>query len=167
MRTAIERMHGTGYSRLPVYHEDCDRIVGIVHYKDLIAPLMDGHAEEPVGKYAYEAMFVPETKDIFPLLSEMQTNRQQMAIVVDEYGGTDGLITIEDIVEEIVGEIIDESDAESKYLTLVGEEAWRVDVYKRQTPRPWPTIWTTATMRSPTSRRRRPASRRPRYWTRF
>ena len=127
VRTAIERMHGTGYSRLPVYHEDCDRIVGIVHYKDLIAPLMDGHAEEPVGKYAYEAMFVPETKDIFPLLSEMQTNRQQMAIVVDEYGGTDGLITIEDIVEEIVGEIIDESDAESKYLTLVGEEAWRVD----------------------------------------
>ena len=97
-------------------------------YKDLIAPLMDGHARtNRWATYAYEAMFVPETKDIFPLLSEMQTNRQQMAIVVDEYGGTDGLITIEDIVEEIVGEIIDESDAESKYLTLVGEEAWRVD----------------------------------------
>ena len=84
-----------------------------MHYKDLLAPLMDGKENEPVVAYAYEALFVPETKDLFPLLSEMQTNRQQMAIVVDEYGGTDGLITVEDIVEEIVGEIIDESSRTS------------------------------------------------------
>lgn len=127
VRATIERMHGTGYSRLPVFHGDIDSIVGIVHYKDLVAPLMEGRGGDPVRKYAYEPLFVPETKDIFPLLSEMQTNRQQMAIVVDEYGGTDGLITIEDIVEEIVGEIIDESDAENKYITPVGEDAWRVD----------------------------------------
>ena len=127
VRQAVDRMRGTGYSRLPVFHEDIDRIVGIVHYKDLIAPLMDGHAEEPVGKYAYEAMFVPETKDLFPLLSEMQTNRQQMAIVVDEYGGTDGLITVEDIVEEIVGEIIDESDIENKFITPLSDGTWLVD----------------------------------------
>ena len=88
---------------------------------------MDGKADEEVGKYAYEAMFVPETKDIYPLLSEMQTNRQQMAIVVDEYGGTDGLITLEDIVEEIVGEIIDESDSESEYVIPVSENEWSVD----------------------------------------
>ena len=119
VRQAVDRMRGTGYSRLPVFHEDIDRIVGIVHFKDLVAPLMDGKEHEPVAEYAYEAMFVPETKDLFPLLSEMQTNRQQMAIVVDEYGGTDGLITVEDIVEEIVGEISDESDAvESAYTKL-------------------------------------------------
>ena len=127
VRQTVERMRGTGYSRLPVYHEDIDRIVGIVHFKDLVAPLMDGKEHEPVAEYAYEAMFVPETKDLFPLLAEMQTNRQQMAIVVDEYGGTDGLITVEDIVEEIVGEIVDETDRESPFIKQVGGTAWVVD----------------------------------------
>ena len=127
VRQAVDRMRGTGYSRLPVFHEDIDRIVGIVHYKDLVGPLMDGKENEPVADYAYEALFVPETKDLFPLLSEMQTNRQQMAIVVDEYGGTDGLITVEDIVEEIVGEIIDESDIENKFITPLSDGTWLVD----------------------------------------
>ncbi|WP_139651540.1 hemolysin family protein [Raoultibacter phocaeensis] len=127
VKQALDRMRGTGYSRLPVYHEDYDNIVGIAHYKDLVSPLMDGKADEEVGKYAYEAMFVPESKDIYPLLSEMQTNRQQMAIVVDEYGGTDGLITLEDIVEEIVGEITDETDSESEYVIPVSENEWSID----------------------------------------
>lgn len=127
VRQAVDRMRGTGYSRLPVFHEDIDRIVGIVHYKDLVGPLMDGKENEPVADYAYEALFVPETKDLFPLLSEMQTNRQQMAIVVDEYGGTDGLITVENIVEEIVGEIIDESDIENKFITPLSDGTWLVD----------------------------------------
>ena len=127
VKQTLDRMRGTGYSRLPVYREDYDNIVGIAHYKDLVAPLMDGKADEEVGKYAYEAMFVPESKALYPLLSEMQTNRQQMAIVVDEYGGTDGLITLEDIVEEIVGEIVDESDSESEYVTPVSESEWSVD----------------------------------------
>lgn len=112
VRQAVERMQGTGYSRLPVFHGDIDCIVGIVHYKDLVTPLIDGNEKDPVADYAYEALFVPESKDVFPLLTEMQTNRQQMAVVVDEYGGTAGLITVEDIVEEIVGEIVDETDAE-------------------------------------------------------
>lgn len=127
VKTALERMHGTGYSRLPVFHEDADSITGIAHYKDLMLPLMDGREDDPVGKYAYEPLFVPETKDIFPLLSEMQAARQHMAIVVDEYGGTDGLITIEDIVEEIVGEIIDEFDLESKYITKKASGVWLAD----------------------------------------
>ena len=131
VRTAIDRMRGTGYSRLPVFHEDEDRIIGIAHYKDLVGPLMDGKGDDPVGPYAYEALFIPETKDIFPLLSEMQTNRQQMAIVVDEYGGTDGLITVEDIIEEIVGEIIDETDREvdreAKFVTEEADGVWDVD----------------------------------------
>ena len=69
VRQAIDRMRGTGYSRLPVYHEDYDTIVGIVNYKDLVAPILDGKGDEPVGPYAYEALFVPETKDVYPLLS--------------------------------------------------------------------------------------------------
>ncbi len=127
VRAAVERMHGTGYSRLPIYHEDADHIVGIVHYKNLIGPLIDGNEDDPASKYAFEPMFVPESKDIFPLLKEMQTKRQQMAIVVDEYGGTDGLITIEDIVEEIVGEIVDEYDMEGRDITKLSDGAWRVD----------------------------------------
>ena len=127
VRAALERMRGTGYSRLPVYHESLDHIVGIVHYKDLIPVVLDGEVEGPVTDYMHDALYVPETKDLFPLLSEMQTNRQQMAIVVDEYGGTDGLITLEDIVEEIVGDIIDDTDSETAYVTEAGAGEWRVD----------------------------------------
>ncbi|MCI8468729.1 MAG: HlyC/CorC family transporter [Eggerthellaceae bacterium] len=126
-RAALERMRGTGYSRLPVFHDDMDAIVGIVHYKDLIGPLMDGRIDDPVTKFMYEPMFVPETKDVIPLLSEMQEQRQQMAIVVDEYGGTDGLITVEDIVEEIVGEINDETDRDRDAVTLLDAGTWRAD----------------------------------------
>ena len=127
VRHTLERVRGTGYSRLPVYHDDLDSIVGIVHYKDLIPAVLEGNIDEPVIDYAFVPMFVPESKDVFPLLSEMQTNRQQMAIVVDEYGGTDGLITVEDIVEEIVGEIIDETDAEDSLVVSTGEDSWVVD----------------------------------------
>ena len=127
VRAALERMRGTGYSRLPVYHDDIDSIVGIVHYKDLIPALMDGKTDEPVTKFMFEPMFVPESKDVMPLLGEMQAARQQMAIVVDEYGGTDGLITIEDILEEIVGEIADETDLDRPLLVELGEGDWRAD----------------------------------------
>lgn len=127
VRAALERMRGTGYSRLPVFHEDLDSIVGIVHYKDLIPAVLDGEVERPVTDYMNDALFVPETKDLLPLLSEMQEKRKQMAIVVDEYGGTDGVITVEDIVEEIVGEIVDESDSEAPLLTLMDEGEWLVD----------------------------------------
>ena len=123
----IERMRGTGHSRLPVYHEDADEIVGVVHYKDLIDPLLEGKADDPVGDYAYEPLFVPETKDVYPLLAEMQTKHQQMAIVVDEYGGTDGLITVEDIVEEIVGEIEDETDHGGALVREREEGVWVAD----------------------------------------
>lgn len=70
VKQAIERMQGTGYSRLPIYKEDYDTIVGTTYYKDLINPLLDGKEDDPVGNYAKEALFVPETKEIYPLLSE-------------------------------------------------------------------------------------------------
>lgn len=121
-------MRRTGYSRVPVYHEDIDRIVGIAHIKDLITPVLDeGASEVRVSRYMRQAKYVPETKDIFPLLSEMQAEHEQMAIVVDEYGGTAGIITIEDIVEEVVGEIEDEFDPDNKYLNELGEREWMVD----------------------------------------
>lgn len=126
-RAALERMRGTGYSRLPVCHDDIDDVIGIVHYKDLIGPLMDGSIDEPIVKFMYQGTFVPETKSVIALLGEMQANHQQMAIVVDEYGGTEGIITIEDIVEEIVGEIADESDIEGEILELLDPGVWRAD----------------------------------------
>ena len=127
VRAALERMQGTGYSRLPVFHEDLDHVIGIVRYKNLIPAVLDGDTDAPIVDYMQDALFVPETKDLLPLLSEMQTNRQQMAIVVDEYGGTDGLITVEDIVEEIVGEIVDETDLEVPFVVQVSDCEWRAD----------------------------------------
>jgi putative hemolysin len=117
-------MQGTGFSRLPVFHEDHDKIVGIALIKDLVSPIGDGRGGESILDHVREPVFVPETKGILPLLSEMRTTRNQLAIVVDEYGGTAGLVTLEDIVEEIVGEIADEFDREHRYVSKVSERVW-------------------------------------------
>lgn len=124
---AIEKMRGTGYSRLPVCHDDNDEIIGIVHYKDLFSALLDGNEEECVEKHMFEPMFIPESKNVVKLLEEMQAQRMQMAIVIDEYGGTEGLITVEDIVEEIVGEIADETDDDEEMVFELDENSWRVN----------------------------------------
>lgn len=121
-------MRQTGFSRIPIYHENIDRIVGIAHIKDLLETVLDQHAsDEKIARFVRSADYVPDTKDIIPLLTEMQTSRDQMVIAVDEYGGTAGVITIEDIVEEIVGEIEDEFDPDNKYLTQLSEREWLVD----------------------------------------
>ena len=121
-------MRRTGFSRIPVFHERVDHIVGIAHIKDILTPIVDdGEGDEPISRFVRQATFVPDTKDLFPLLSEMQNSREQMVIVVDEYGGTAGIITIEDIVEEIVGEIVDEFDPDNKYLKQLSEREWLVD----------------------------------------
>ena len=121
-------MRRTGYSRIPIYHDSVDRIVGIAHIKDLISPILDdGRGSDAVAAHVRTADYVPDTKDIIPLLSEMQSSHDQMVIVVDEYGGTAGVITIEDIVEEVVGEIEDEFDPDNKYLTQLSDREWLVD----------------------------------------
>lgn len=120
-------MRQTGFSRMPVFHEDQDGVVGIAHIKDLIGPAMGGEGDRPVSEFMRDATFIPDTKDILPLLSEMQTAHDQIVVVVDEYGGTAGIITIEDIVEEIVGEIEDEFDPDNKYLTRLSRREWLVD----------------------------------------
>ena len=126
--SVLALMRRTGYSRIPVFHDDIDRIVGVAHIKDLLGPIVDNDAaDRPVCDYVRDPVFVPDTKDIIPLLSEMQQRHDQMAIVVDEYGGTAGVITIEDIVEEVVGEIEDEFDPDNKYLTRLSEREWLVD----------------------------------------
>lgn len=121
-------MRRTGFSRVPVYHGSVDRVIGIAHIKDIISPIIDGgKGGALIGDYVRTANYVPDTKDIIPLLSEMQTSHDQMVIVVDEYGGTAGVLTLEDIVEEIVGEIEDEFDPDNKYLTKLSDNEWLVD----------------------------------------
>jgi magnesium and cobalt exporter, CNNM family len=105
------------YSRMPVYRDNLDNIIGIVFVKDLVA--LPPTAEPPLTTLMRGAYFVPESKRVSELLKEMQRRQAQMAIVVDEYGGTAGLVTVEDLLEEIVGEIRDEYDVESE--TVVDE----------------------------------------------
>ncbi|MDQ4132115.1 MAG: hemolysin family protein [Actinomycetota bacterium] len=108
----MELFMSAGYSRIPVYEQGIDDIVGIVYAKDLMQALQDGSGEEPVRDLARSARFVPETKRVAELMPEMQKDKTHMAIVVDEYGGTAGLVTLEDLIEELVGEIVDEFDVE-------------------------------------------------------
>jgi CBS domain containing-hemolysin-like protein len=100
-----------GHSRAPVFRQDIDRVVGIVYVKDLLRAFREGRHHEPVSTLLRPALFVPEAKKANDLLADLQARRVQMAVVVDEYGGTAGLVTLEDLVEEIVGEIRDEYDA--------------------------------------------------------
>ena len=106
----------SGYSRLPVLGENIDDVVGVAYLKDLVGaredPAEPGGSTAPLAAVMRPAVFVPDSKRIDELLKEMQRSRNHMAIVVDEYGGTAGVVTIEDILEEIVGEITDEYDAE-------------------------------------------------------
>ena len=105
----------TGFSRLPVYREKVDDIVGLLYAKDLLAIWRGGHEQErTLESLLREAHFVPEAKKVDELLAEMQHRRMHMALVVDEYGGIAGLVTLEDIIEEIIGEIQDEYDAEEE-----------------------------------------------------
>jgi CBS domain containing-hemolysin-like protein len=99
-----------GFSRLPVTGEGVDDIVGIAYAKDLMRSERDGHGDRPVTDVARPAHFVPETKRVAELLREMQGEHFHIAVVIDEYGGTAGLVTLEDLIEELVGEIVDEYD---------------------------------------------------------
>jgi CBS domain containing-hemolysin-like protein len=102
----------SGYSRIPVLGEGVDDVIGVAYLKDLAASLDSGAPDRLVSDVMRPATFVPDSKPVADLLKEMQRSRYHMAIVVDEYGGTAGVVTIEDILEEIVGEITDEYDAE-------------------------------------------------------
>jgi putative hemolysin len=109
---ALETALAAGFSRIPVHDGQIDDIEGIAYTKDLMRAERVGRGEEPVRDSARPAVFVPESKEVSALLRQMQEEKIHMAIVVDEYGGTAGLVTLEDLLEELVGEIVDEFDVE-------------------------------------------------------
>jgi gliding motility-associated protein GldE len=111
------------YSRIPVYSESRDNIKGILYIKDLLPHITkgDNFRWQSLIRPAY---FVPETKMIDDLLRDFQTNKIHIAVVVDEFGGTSGIVTMEDIIEEIVGEINDEYDEEERSYVVIGENTW-------------------------------------------
>ena len=116
-----------GHSRIPVYEETVDHIVGLLYAKDLLAHMGQGENEPPLRAVLRPAYFVPETKKVDDLLREMQQRRVHLTVVVDEYGGTAGLVTVEDILEEIVGEIQDEYDAEEPIFEQISENEYILD----------------------------------------
>jgi CBS domain containing-hemolysin-like protein len=127
MRSAMEIAIRHGFSRIPVYENEPDNIVGVVYAKDLFKTLA-GHGDAPrVARDGMRAAyFVAETMKVSDVLREMQRRRVHMAIVADEHGDVAGLVTLEDILEEIVGEISDEYDVEELRIAPVGSDAWRI-----------------------------------------
>lgn len=121
---AIEAVMGSGHSRLPVYEEAIDNIIGLLYAKDLLRLQLDGNQSTSLRSLLRPAYFIPEAKKVDELLREMQGRSTHMAVVVDEYGGMAGIVTMEDIVEEIVGEIRDEYDQSEELLfqTISPEE---------------------------------------------
>ena len=117
----------TGHSRIPVYKDNIDNITGIIHVKDLFLKEAFGEKIPNLSQLARKAYFIPETKKIDELLREFKRSKNHMAIVVDEYGGTAGLVTLEDILEEIVGEIQDEYDTEVPPIRKLDDRTYRVD----------------------------------------
>ena len=108
LSVVAETMVSAGHSRLPVFEETMDNILGIIHARDVLASLARANTGDTLRTLVREAFIIPETKRVDDLLEELQERRTQIAIVVDEYGGTEGLVTMEDLLEEIVGEIEDE-----------------------------------------------------------
>jgi putative hemolysin len=101
-----------GFSRMPTIDQQIDDVVGVAYTKDMIREVRSGKGDEPVGAHLRAAHYVPETKRVADLMREMQSDKFHMAVVVNEYGGTAGLVTLEDLIEELVGEIVDEFDVE-------------------------------------------------------
>ncbi len=116
-----------GFSRLPAFGDDIDDVVGIVYAKDLMRAERDGQSDLQVAALLRTPRFVPETKRIAELLKEMQAEQYHMAVVVDEYGGTAGLVTLEDLIEELVGEIVDEFDREEPTMEPLADGSVRVN----------------------------------------
>ncbi|MDO8731980.1 MAG: hemolysin family protein [Actinomycetota bacterium] len=129
LRQALSLGLRSGFSRIPVIGEGADDIVGVVYLKDLVRRVFDdrqAEEDELVESLMRKTFFVPDSKPVDELLRDMQAARVHLAIVVDEYGGTAGLVTIEDVLEEIVGEIADEYDTEMPEVTELGDGGYRV-----------------------------------------
>jgi CBS domain containing-hemolysin-like protein len=117
-----------GHSRLPVYGDSLDEVIGMIHIKDVFIADFDSSRDRSIPALMRNPLFVPESMGVIDLLARMRAERIHLAIVVDEFGGTEGLVTIEDVVEEIVGEIEDEHDEEeAPMLALLDDGIWEAD----------------------------------------
>ncbi len=123
----MKLINETGLSRIPIFSESMDHIVGVVYAKDLLAYLRGGRLNQTLSDIARPPYFVPETKHVDELLADMRRDKVHMAIAVDEYGGTAGVVTVEDLLEEIVGEIADEYDVEDLDVQQLSEDEAIVD----------------------------------------
>jgi len=124
---AVKVATESGHSRIPAYEGTIDNIIGIIHVKDLLRNAWEGRWDEQVKAILRPPYFVPETKNAAELLREMQSQKIHMAIAVDEYGGTAGIVTLEDLLEEIFGEIQDEYDREEPSIQEIGEGEYILD----------------------------------------
>jgi putative hemolysin len=136
---AIRIFNETGFSRIPVYHDQIDNITGILNVKDVFSAMVSHRKDSTVNEVMYDPTFVPETKKIDDLLKELQVCRVQMAIVVDEYSSFVGIVTVEDILEELVGDILDEYDKEEPEVQelapgvlVVDAKMWVEDINERR-----------------------------------
>ncbi|NJD69442.1 MAG: HlyC/CorC family transporter [Candidatus Methylomirabilota bacterium] len=126
LEEALQHIVDTGYSRYPVYRKSLDDICGVLYYKDLLRLQLE-HRQAPLQTMIHPAFFVPETMQVSQLLKELQRRHTSMAIVVDEHGGVDGLVTIEDLIEEIVGEIHDEYEPAERSVERLKDGSLIVD----------------------------------------
>jgi magnesium and cobalt exporter, CNNM family len=135
IREAAKLLEDEGYSRVPVYEDTLDNIVGILMYKDILSKYLEYEQkgndpailEAKISTIQKKPLYTPQTKKISDLLQDFRKKQTHMAIVVDEYGGTEGIVTIEDILEDIVGEIADEYDVEEELFTSLEDGTWIVD----------------------------------------
>jgi len=127
----VKIMRESGHSRFPVYGKTIDDIKGIVYAKDLFPYFWRGQTSVPISRFVRPARYVPETKKIYELLREFQSGHIHMAVVVGEYGGTKGVVTLEDLIEEIVGEIFDEYDVRTREIEKLPDGSLRVDARLR------------------------------------
>jgi putative hemolysin len=127
LRNVQEMVLEHGFSRIPVFTDDLDDILGIVFAKDVLKALYQGEQDMPLRQVVRDAHFVPESKKVADLLREMQRGKFHISMVTDEYGSVSGLVTLEDLIEELVGEISDEYDVEEPELEEVAEGIYRVD----------------------------------------
>ena len=119
VREARDLVIDSKYSRLPVYREQIDNVEGLIYVRDLLSCWAEGREDEPIAPLVRPVFFVPDTKAVDELLEEMQRTHVQLAMVIDEYGGVAGLVTVEDILEEIVGEIEDEDTTEEEIVEII------------------------------------------------
>jgi putative hemolysin len=131
LENTINIFNETGFSRIPVYHGQIDNVVGLLNVKDVFAAVFRHRKDLTIKSLMYEPYFVPESKKIDELLKELQSKKVHMAVVLDEYGSYTGIVTVEDMLEELVGEIMDEFDEEEPEVQILEEGVYVVDARAR------------------------------------